>query len=257
VNERFRSLVYLDNSEKASLGVDSSTEVGVTESRWLILETSGRVGQVALAVEETLRAHRNLDAARRHARDLAPTVSELLSEQGWRPRDLSGVVVSRGPGSYTGLRVGIMSAKIVAYATGCDLIGVETFEAIASQAPGEAALLEVIGDAQQSKVYVQQFERIGGRECRARTTLTIEPLEEWLAKRDSSAWFVGPGLHRFREQLPGTCRVVDPEYWDPKPEALLRIARQRVARNERDDPWTLAPLYLRASSAEEQWARRR
>jgi tRNA threonylcarbamoyladenosine biosynthesis protein TsaB len=257
VNERFRSLVYLDNSEYARIKVYSSTEVGVPESRWLVLETSGRVGQVALAVEETLCAHRNLEAARRHARDLAPTVSELLAEQGWTPRDLTGVVVSRGPGSYTGLRVGIMSAKTMAYAIGCDLIGVETFEAIASQAPGEASLLDVIGDAQQAKVYVQQFERTSERECRARAKLAIEPFEEWLAKRDPSAWIVGPGLHRFRVQLPGTCRVAAPEYWDPKPDALLRIARQRLARNERDDPGALVPLYLRASSAEEQWARRR
>src|SRR5206468_351809 len=90
-----------------------------SEPRLLILETSSQAGQVALAAGERLLGVRRLDEARRHARDLAPAVRELLVEQGWRPRDLHGVVVSRGPGSYTGLRVGIMSAKALAYATGC------------------------------------------------------------------------------------------------------------------------------------------
>ena len=226
------------------------------ERHLLILETSGGVAQVALAVDETIHARRQLEAARRHARDLAPTVSELLSQQGWKPRDLTGIVVSRGPGSYTGLRVGIMSAKTLAYATGCALIGVETFAAIALQAPSEATLLDVIGDAQQDNVYVQRFEYAGEQEVRATTPLSIESFSNWLAQRNPSTWIVGPGLNRFGGRVAANCRVVEPRYWDPQPEGLLRIARQRLARNERDDPWTLEPLYLRPSSAEEQWARR-
>jgi tRNA threonylcarbamoyladenosine biosynthesis protein TsaB len=228
----------------------------VSESRWLILETSGQVGQVALASGATLCAQRRLDAARRHARDLAPAVSDMLAEHGWKPRDLTGVIVSRGPGSYTGLRVGIMSAKAMAYATGCALIGVETFAAVASQTPAAIASLDVIGDAQQEKVYVQRFERIGEHEFRMVTPLAIVAWTEWLTQRDASVWVSGPGLQRFRDRLPVACLVVEGECWDPKPEALLRIAQHRYARGERDDPWTLAPLYLRPSSAEEQRARR-
>jgi tRNA threonylcarbamoyladenosine biosynthesis protein TsaB len=252
----FHSSTYLDNSDSVSNRLCSSSEAGVSESRWLILETSGQVGQVALAHGETLCAQRRLDAARRHARDLAPAVSDLLAEQGWKPRDLTGVIVSRGPGSYTGLRVGIMSAKAMAYATGCAMIGVETFAAIASQTPAAVASLDVIGDAQQEKAYVQRFERISAREFRAATPLAIVAWVEWLMKRDASVWVSGPGLHRFRDRLPATCLLVDGECWDPKAEALLRVAQQRFALGERDDPWTLVPLYLRPSSAEELWARR-
>ena len=76
----------------------------------------------------------NADTPGYHARDLAPVTANLLAERGWSPRDLAGVVVGLGPGSYTGLRVGIMSARVFAYATGCALIGIGTFSAIASQA---------------------------------------------------------------------------------------------------------------------------
>jgi tRNA threonylcarbamoyl adenosine modification protein YeaZ len=77
----------------------------------LILETSGRVASVALAEGGRLLGTRRLDEARRHARDLAPAVAGLLAGQGRRPRDVHAVLVGRGPGSYTGLRVGVMSAK--------------------------------------------------------------------------------------------------------------------------------------------------
>src|SRR6185369_12348403 len=94
--------------------------------RLLLLETSHQPGVVALANGEQLLGEMRLDEARRHARDLVPATKSLLDQVGWRPRDLTAVVVSIGPGSYTGLRVGIMSAKTLAYVTGCALIGLET-----------------------------------------------------------------------------------------------------------------------------------
>src|ERR1041385_8383863 len=121
------------------------------EPHLLVIETSGRAGTVGVAVGHDLRRVRRLDEARRHARDLAPAVAELLKAEGWKARDLQAVTVSRGPGSYTGLRVGIMSAKTLAYATGCVLLAVDTFAAIAHQAPAEALCLDVIADAQQDR----------------------------------------------------------------------------------------------------------
>src|SRR5205823_3729165 len=115
--------------------------------RFLILETSSRIGQVALAEGERLLEMRRLEQARRHARDLAPAVADLLKAFGWQPRDIDAVVVSMGPGSYTGLRVGIMSAKTLAYAAGCRVIAIETFAAVALQAPPAVHRLEVIADA--------------------------------------------------------------------------------------------------------------
>ena len=225
--------------------------------RWLILETSGRCGQVALATGPRIWATRTLDAARRHARDLAPAVGALLQEQGWRPRDLIGVIVSRGPGSYTGLRVGIMSAKAFAYATGAVLIAVDTFDAVAAQSPPDVPLLDIIGDAQQDKVYLQQFARQpANSNAQAVSPLTIVPFHEWLTERDASAWVSGPGLHRLHPRLPPECQVADSQLWDPTAQALLQIGLARHARGEHDDPYALEPLYLRPSSAEEQWMRR-
>jgi tRNA threonylcarbamoyladenosine biosynthesis protein TsaB len=222
--------------------------------RLLILETSGRTGQVALALGDQLRSVRLLDEARRQARDLAPTVAELLAEQGWQPRDVHAVVVSRGPGSYTGLRVGIMSAKTFAYATGCVLLAVDTFAAIALQVPQSVSRVEVLADAQQDKIYVQPFMR-DMNSWHPLAELAIRPFADWLQKREP-AWITGPGLRKWAERLPAEVPVVDVSLWEPQSASLLRLGLIRYTTGERDDAWTLEPLYLRPSSAEEQWRTR-
>jgi tRNA threonylcarbamoyladenosine biosynthesis protein TsaB len=224
------------------------------EPRLLIVETSGRVGHVALAEGATLLRGRRLDEARRHARDLAPAAADLLAGQGWRPADLDAVVVSRGPGSYTGLRVGVMSAKALAYATGCALLGVDTFAAIALQAPRDAVRVDVLADAQQDKVYAQRFERPGaGAAAVPLSPLAIERFDDWLARQSESAWVSGPALRVYATRLPADCPVASADLWDPRPESLLRLGLARYLAGERDDVWTLEPIYLRPSSAEEKW----
>ncbi len=224
--------------------------------RLLLLETSQPVGLVALAAGDQLGAVRRLDETRRHARDLAPTVAELLAAEDWRPRDLDGVVVGSGPGSYTGLRVGMMSAKALAFATGCALLTVPTFDAIARQAPAECGKLHVIADAQQDNIYIQQFERDAGGVMRPLWALLVESERDclpWLAK---DWWVSGPGLRKYRDRLPAYTPVVAEELWSPGPEKLLEIGLERYRRGERDDVLAAEPLYLRPSSAEEQWRRR-
>src|SRR5436309_9823595 len=170
--------------------------------RLLILDTSGKGGLVAVSRGATVLGELRLEETRRHARDVAPFTSRLLGDQGWRPRDLDAVLVGVGPGSYTGLRVGLMAAKTLAYATGCALIGVETFAAIAQQAPAEIALVDVLADAQQERVYVQSFRRsAAGMEVK--DTLRICEVTEWLQNRDTAAHVSGPGVEAYAGRLAG------------------------------------------------------
>lgn len=227
--------------------------ITIMEPRVLIIETSGRAGAVAVAEGDHVRAARRLDETRRHARDLAPAVHELLQRQGWRPRDIQAVFVSRGPGSYTGLRVGITSAKVFAYATSCTLLGIDTFHAIALQASwvcaGAGEPVDVLADAQQDKLYVQRF--VGAA---AHSALVIRTAADWLAQPEPARWVTGPGVRLIRDRLPATCRVVPEEDSEPRPESLLQLGLQRYRRGDRDDPFALEPCYLRPSSAEEKWA---
>jgi tRNA threonylcarbamoyladenosine biosynthesis protein TsaB len=172
-----------------------------------------------------------------------------MNEQGWNARRLDAVFVGRGPGSYTGLRVGIMSAKTLAYATGCVLLGIDTFAVIAHQAPPEAQHVDVLADAQQSKVYLQSFHRTDTG-WQAASKLRIVPVADWQAWREADSWIGGPGSVRyashFADNIP---RLAEP---DPGPESLLKLGLERYFAGDRDDPYALEPLYLRPSAAEEQ-----
>jgi tRNA threonylcarbamoyladenosine biosynthesis protein TsaB len=232
---------------------DAGRQDDASEPRLLVIETSQRVGLVALARGQRLLGERRLDEARRHARDLVPAIADLLEGQGWKARNLSAVLVSRGPGSYTGLRVGVMSAKTLAYAAGCTLIAVDTFAAIAQQAPTDAMTLDVIADAQQEKVYVQRFTRSAPAEpLSAAAPLAIRPFDVWQKTLAEGGWVTGPGLERFIDRLPAPVRAVPPDTWLPRAEGIVRIGLGRLRRGERDDPFAVEPLYLRPSSAEEK-----
>jgi tRNA threonylcarbamoyladenosine biosynthesis protein TsaB len=224
----------------------------VAVPRLLLIETSSRSGAAALALGDELRGVRQLDEARRNARDLAPAVAEMLAEQNWQPRDVHAVIVSRGPGSYTGLRVGLMSAKTFAYATGCTLLAVDTFAILALQAPLSIPCVDVLADAQQDKIYVQSFIRESDG-WRALSALMIRPFADWLADREASAAVTGPGLHKWAARLPAKVAQLDASLWEPQPASLLRLGLARYLAGADDDLWTLEPLYLRPSSAEEQW----
>ncbi|HMF19882.1 MAG TPA: tRNA (adenosine(37)-N6)-threonylcarbamoyltransferase complex dimerization subunit type 1 TsaB [Gemmataceae bacterium] len=223
------------------------------EPRILILETSCSVGQVALARGSEVLGMRRLDEARRHARDLIPALAELLKDEGWKARDLDAIFVSRGPGSYTGLRVGIMTAKTLTYATGCVLLGIDTFQAIALQAPPQALQVDVIVDAQKDKVYVQRFVRSDPQQPgQAHAAVAIQAFSRWLETLEKDGWISGPGIKGKEEQLQGRL-LVDPGRREPDVESIFRVGLERWNRGEKDDVYTLEPLYLRPSAAEEQW----
>jgi tRNA threonylcarbamoyladenosine biosynthesis protein TsaB len=226
--------------------------------RLLVIETSGRVGRVALAEGATIVAGVQLDETRRHARDLAPAVAGLLDRQGWKPRDVQALFVSRGPGSYTGLRVGIMSAKAFAYATGCSLIAVDTFAAIARQMPTSISAVDVLDDAQQDRVYVQSFLRVAETgEMQAATPLGIVMFDQWLAQRANNHAVAGPALEKLRSKLPDGVNVSGPETWNPRTESIMRLGLARWQAGQSEDIYDLEPLYLRPSAAEEKWKDRK
>jgi len=220
-------------------------------ARVLLIETSCAPGLVALALGHELLGVRRLDEARRHARDLVPATRDLLDVQGWKARELQAVFVGIGPGSYTGLRVGIMAAKALAYASGCALLGIETFATIALQAPERAQRVDVIADAQQGKIYVQSFARVASALVPL-GPLAIRRFDEWLSGLDPAVWVSGPATGEYEHRLQGR-PLVEIAARQPSASCLLTLGLDRLARGELDDHWKLEPLYLRRSNAEEKW----
>ena len=235
--------------------------------RLLLIETSGKRGQVGLALGEALLQQAELNPDQRNARDLMPTIAHLCFAQGWKPVDLEGVVVSAGPGSYTGLRVGMMTAKTLAYARQIPLFTIPTHEAIAWHAcqlqPG-LPRLDVLSDAQQNRLYLQRFSMAPPtlQEEKA-TRLQAGPLElltvsRWRETLQAGTGVTGPALSRqaatLSAELPAGVQLLPEAAWHPELSGLAALGLDCYRANHQADVLAVEPIYLRASSAEEQWA---
>lgn len=224
--------------------------------RAIVLETSGTQSEVALADESGFLASRIVSAARKHARDLAPALQEMAQSAGWPIRAIDLITLDVGPGSYTGLRVGVMTAKTIAYATGAKVVGVDAMTILAYGAPADAHRISAIVDAQQGRVYSAQIVRSPSGALAFEKEISIQPADEWAAAIPENAFVTGPALARFAPLVPAGRRIASPEQQIPTAASLWMAALARVRADSFDDFWTIEPLYLRRSSAETNWDRR-
>lgn len=236
----------------------------------LLLETSGRAGWVALVDAKGEISVRHLDRNRRHARDLAPAVGDLLGTAGLSAPQIDWIAVSQGPGSYTGLRVGMASALAFRFATGCHLLLAPTFSLLAemvghelfSGATQEVTRLEIVADALKGWIYHEGFARNSQGIWESHRPLAVQTTEMWRGVRDPGALVLvasdqgpsceqaGPEKERKPELVPWLeceARAVAVH-----PQAMARWCTRKALAQQWNDTDSAEPLYLRPSSAELQ-----
>jgi tRNA threonylcarbamoyladenosine biosynthesis protein TsaB len=224
-----------------------------TPQKIIALETGGTRGSVAALNGPKGLLQRDLNPDQRSAQSLAPAVRQVLAEVGWRPADVQLVAITMGPGSFTGLRVGVTTAKTLAYVVGAHLIGVNTLEALAQQVPCQTERLDAVIDAGRQELYVGQFvphdgfwqPTSGGR---------IESIASWLNGLPPRAMVTGPALAKFAARLPSHVTSAPASAWNLTALAVGQVAWRHYQAGRRDDPFQLTPLYLRRSAAEEKAA---
>jgi len=225
--------------------------------RILALETTEKAGSVAAACDGNLLAELELSHQQRSAQSLAPTLRALLVQAGWRPADVDLVAVAIGPGSFTGLRIGVTTAKVFAYVAGADILGVATLETIAAGAPGHVTSLWAAVDAQRGEVVAGSFQRDPDGWFRPSSPARLVEIDAWLAGLSAGTVITGPVLRKLSGRVPSQVTPLAPEFWSAKAAAVARLAARDYAAGRRDDPWTLVPRYCRRSAAEEKWERRK
>ncbi len=183
-----------------------------------------------------------------------PAIRDLIREAGIAPKELGGIAVSLGPGSFTGLRVGLMAAKALAYATGAKVAGLGSMEILARNAPADVRSVCVIVDAQRSDLHVADFDRHAAvADWVARGGPRIESVTEAIARWEASTFVLGPGVERIVGQIPDAIRRGDEAANHPDARRVLELGREAFARGQSDDYWSLEPIYLRRSAAEDVW----
>lgn len=226
----------------------------------LAIDTSLAAGSVA-ALHDGRVAERRLDVPGEHARLLAAAVAEVAGELDWQPHDADLVAVIRGPGSFTGLRVGVSTAKALAWATGARLVGISGFEVIAAvttRITGRHDVPIAIGfDAGRGDAYaataVPSSASVTGWEI---GPAALHPLADWIASLPSGTVVSGPVLERAMPALAARedLVVAPPESWQTSAVEAGRLALLRAATGAVDDAFTLVPEYLRPSYADERRA---
>ncbi len=218
------------------------------DGRWLLLETSD-AAQAGLTIDGRIADAVRLPKGREHNRALVPTVKGMLERHGLKPADLTGIAVGTGPGSYTGLRIGVMLAKTLGYALGCRVVAVPTFSILAAAIEGPDEV-DVIADALKQTVYAQRFGPANDAGRRPPLDLLhAVKLIDWLTTLCSGV-VTGPGLDLHAGALPATVRTAP-----VVPEAMLASLLKLVPHFPeltRAELFALEPLYVRGSSAEEK-----
>lgn len=225
----------------------------------LAFETSGDLGSVALGRGDRILATRLLSGSRRHAVEFLPTIAALCRAHSVEPNAVRNIYVSIGPGSFTGLRIGITVARLLAFAQGARIVAVPTLEAIAQN----AATLEkpprrivVMLDAKRNHVYAATFESHDGAYRPLCAPAEVEPLS-YLESNDRATAIMGKGAILHREALRTAGRLILSETLSaPNVETVYRIGLQRARRGLFVEPRKLVPLYVRLPEAEEKWRKR-
>jgi len=211
--------------------------------RLLALDTTTPRGSVALLEDEDVRAERCMTADS-HSQWVASAVADLLAETGWPARELDGFAVAAGPGSFTGLRVGLATVQGLALATGRPCLGVSSLQAMAFPARGQSPTIVPLLDAFREEVYFARFDREG----RPVGEPGVGSLERALDGLRGAIAFVGEMAERHAPAI----RARHPEArllaGDPfLAVAVGRLAVPRFRAGEGRPPRELRPLYIRGA----------
>ncbi len=221
---------------------------------WTIgIETSGRDGSVALLREDEVIAERSLSReGRRHAQSLVHELQALLKVADVTARECELIAVSSGPGSFTGLRVGIVCAKTWAYATGCLLAGVDTLHAVASTVEPGVQHVDVVADAQRGDLFLGQYHRKDCGLWTAQSEVRIVSIEDWLGQLRDDRAVTGPAMQTLHSRVGSKAFVLPVANWHPSAVSVAQVGRMMARVGETVSPWLLNPVYLRKSAAEEK-----
>jgi tRNA threonylcarbamoyladenosine biosynthesis protein TsaB len=221
--------------------------------RILAWETADLRGSAAALDDERVLAEVALQPGQRTAQFLVPTLEGLLHTVGWEPRQVELVAVAVGPGSFTGLRIGVTTAKAFAYAVGCPVVGVNTLLAIAAQAPSHVTSLWTVMDAQRGDLVAARVAT-SGAEPTWQSTPQLFRQADWLTALVPGDVVTGPGLRTLAPSLPPGVAALDETLWLATAATVGRLGAAAYRAGRHEDVFALVPEYYRRPAAEEKWS---
>ena len=214
--------------------------------RLLALETSTLAGGVALLEDDRVVGEYLLDVRLTHSERLMPAIDRVLTDAGWTVGALDGLAVAVGPGSFTGLRIGLSTAKGIAWARGIPLAAVPTLDAMAATLPFCALPVCPVLDARQGEVYCSLYRWDGAGMTREWEYEAIAP-ESLAARLGEPTVFLGDAAASVRSRH---ARLAPPHRRLPSAAAVGVLGVARFRAGDLVSASELSPFYLRPSQAE-------
>ena len=219
----------------------------------LTIQTASPAGSIALTAGERLLAELNLDVRKTPTEWLLQSIGDLLDKTDVKKADLDAIAVVRGPGSFTGLRVGLATAKGLSLALGCPLLGISSLQCLAMQLPFSALPVCVMLDARKQEVYSASYRWEGGYPNLITAERVAGP-EMLLTAVSSETLFAGNGAQLYRTLIVrklGDRAHFAPAFINlPRAAAVAALAQREWQAGRTFTADQLMPNYLRPSEAE-------
>jgi tRNA threonylcarbamoyladenosine biosynthesis protein TsaB len=231
-------------------------------SRAIAIETSGRIGSIALVVRDggEVLVEEQFPHGLQHAALIIPIIDRLTRAQGWMPQDIEELYVSAGPGSFTGLRIGITLAKTMALASRVKLVAVPSVRVLAENAPNDARHLIIVLDAKRDQIFTARFARQGGEaggEWIEQEAARLDDLQAMLARSPRPVHLLGEGIPHHQKFIPAddaSVIVTPAELWRARAAAVADEGARMARAGRFTDPDHLLPVYIRRPEAEEKYS---
>lgn len=228
--------------------------------RVLAIESATNVASIAIVTDETIIAEFSLNTGKTHSQRLMPLVAGMMKETELELADLDGIAVSGGPGSFTGLRIGMATAKGLAYACKKPLIAVSTLDSLALNLIGNESIICPILNARKNEVYTSLYlinAKGEPEEIVAKQALSPAELIVLIKEQDKEVIFLGDGVPVFGElllaELGQKAKLTLPLASIPRASALGWLAIKKLKKGEIEDLAAAKPFYIRPSEAEVKW----
>ncbi len=236
----------------------------------LAVETSGRLGSVAIAVGRRILTETTFSGPMRHSSEVFPAICSLLNRFGRKPRDIEHIYISVGPGSFTGLRIAVSIAKTMHLANKAKIVAVDTLDVIAANADDylrqektRVEQIAVILDAKRSQFYIAVYQHTSDEQRTASNAIWKKSIPDSLmtasqfldrfAGKAKPVWLLGEGLVYYSDKFKAEgVRFLDEQYWAPRAEKVHLLGWKMASAGQFADPVTLQPRYLRKPEAEEK-----
>lgn len=227
----------------------------------LAIDTATQVSSVAVLKDGKIAAELTLQGRLTHSETLMPHIEQVMQMANVTREGLTGIAVSIGPGSFTGLRIGLAAAKAMAYALNVQLVGVSTLKALACQIPAPGVRLVALLDAQKGNAYVESYHFVG-TELVTLHEVTVEKITDVIERAqdiNEPVILLGDAVQKKiagKIDLPEGVTIAPPQSLMPRAACVAVLGAQELARGNTANVMNLEPIYIRRSEAEVLWEQR-